>query len=215
VVSFNRVVLAGNLTRDPELRFTQSGTPGGLRPDVAQAMDPDDEEFDDFEDFDDVHDPLEGFNRAVFGVNLFLDDVLIRPVTVVYRTVVPDTAKQGVHNFLVNLSAPLSAINALLQGNPDRAGTALARFITNTVVGIGGIVDVADAAGVPPFSEDFGQTMGVHGVGPGPYLVLPVFGPANVRDAGGRVADLFLDPFSLVTFYSREARTAGGARLWP
>jgi phospholipid-binding lipoprotein MlaA len=157
-------------------------------------------------------DPIEGINRFIFSLNLFLDDILIRPVTVVYRTVLPDAAKQGVHNFLVNLEMPVTAVNALLQGKPDRAGAALARFLTNTVAGIGGLVDVAAAGGAPPFKEDFGQTLAVYGAGAGPYLMLPVLGPSNVRDASGKVVDLFLDPFSLAGFYSKDMRAFGYGR---
>lgn len=174
---------------------------GGFYFDVADAATP-----------GEPHDPIEGVNRAIFSFNLFLDDILIRPVTVVYRAVVPDPAKQGIHNFLVNLDMPVTAVNALLQGKPERAGAALGRFVTNTVAGIGGIVDVAAAAGAEPFREDFGQTLAVYGAGPGPYLVLPVLGPSNVRDTTGRVVDIFLDPFSLAAFYSRDMRNFGYAR---
>jgi phospholipid-binding lipoprotein MlaA len=148
------------------------------------------------------YDPLEGLNRAVFGVNQAVDTVVVRPVAQVYRAVVPDPLQYNVRSFLRNLRSPVIIANNLLQGDMDGAGRAFERFFINTIVGVGGIADVA--AELRPElryeSEDFGQTLAVWGVDPGPYLVLPILGPSNARDAVGTAVDALSDPVSWVLY---------------
>lgn len=141
-----------------------------------------------------VHDPLEPVNRIVFGLNEVVDFVVLRPVSLVYRTVVPPPLRTGVSNALHNWASPVIFANDLLQGEPDRAKTTLVRFLVNSTAGFGGMVDAAATAGLPRHSEDFGQTLAVWGVGSGPYLVLPLLGPSNARDAVGLAADAATHP---------------------
>lgn len=141
-----------------------------------------------------VHDPLEPVNRVVFAFNEALDIIVLRPVSLVYRTVVPQPIRVGVENALYNFASPVIFANDLLQGRPDKAKTTFIRFMVNSTAGVGGFVDAAQAAGLPRHTEDFGQTLGVWGAGPGPYLVLPILGPSNVRDSVGLAADTFMHP---------------------
>lgn len=142
-------------------------------------------------------DPLEKFNRAVWGVNMTADRIVLKPVTKVYRAVAPKPARQGIHNFLSNVTEPWSFINNLLQGKPKRAGHNLKRFLVNTTVGIGGLFDHATKMGVTPAPEDFGQTLAVWGINGGPYLVLPLLGPTTMRDAVGAAAAFEGDPVNI------------------
>jgi phospholipid-binding lipoprotein MlaA len=144
---------------------------------------------------DNENDPLEPFNRAVFQVNLFLDRLILKPVAIMYRNATPEFVRDGVDNFLANLRTPVVLANDLLQGQFEQGRLTLGRFMLNTIIGVGGLVDVGGLVGMPERrDEDFGQTLAVHGVGPGPYLMLPLLGPSNPRDAAGRVVDLAFDP---------------------
>jgi phospholipid-binding lipoprotein MlaA len=146
----------------------------------------------------DNNDPLESTNRQIFAFNMKLDRYIVKPSAEAYMDVVPEPARNGMHNFLVNLDLPVTFANDVLQGEPDRAGQTFGRFTINSTIGIGGIFDWASDMGIPDHTEDFGQTLGVYGVGEGPYLVLPFFGPDPPRDLAGQVADVFLDPFTYV-----------------
>jgi phospholipid-binding lipoprotein MlaA len=141
-------------------------------------------------------DPLEGFNRAMWGFNQGADKVVIKPVTSVYRAVAPRPVRQGVSNFFSNLTEPWSLINNLLQGKPKRAATNLRRFLINTTIGVGGVMDQASKMGVQPAPEDLGQTLATWGINAGPYLVLPLLGPSTLRDGVGTAAAGFVDPVS-------------------
>jgi phospholipid-binding lipoprotein MlaA len=143
------------------------------------------------------NDPLETINRKIFDFNVFLDDYVLVPTAKAYRTVLPQAARDSVQNFMRNLRSPLIFANDVLQGEPTRATQTLGRFMTNTLVGVGGLFDVAGHYGVPYHSEDFGQTLAVWGVPEGPYLMLPVFGPSNPRDAVGLGAEFFADPLNI------------------
>lgn len=140
-------------------------------------------------------DPLEGFNRGVWGFNRALDTVAIKPVTTVYRTVTPRPARRGLSRILSNLSEPFSMVNNILQGKPDRAFRNLERFVINSTIGVGGLADHATGFGVSPANEDFGQTLGRWGVNGGPYLVLPLLGPSTLRDGVGSGVSQFADPY--------------------
>lgn len=159
------------------------------------------------------NDPLEPVNRAVFTFNETIDGLILKPAALIYRGVVPEPVRSRVTNVLANARSPIVLANDLLQGEWRRAETTFGRFMINTIVGVGGVMDVATWAGMPEgHSEDFGQTLAVHGVGGGPYLVLPLFGPSNIRDATGRVVDIFLDPIALFAPTEvRLGRTGGEA----
>jgi len=143
-----------------------------------------------------VHDPLEPVNRGIFAVNLVADDYVIRPVAQAYRDYIPQPIRNGVHNFLTNLRSPVIMFNDALQGQGKLAGDTFARLWVNTILGLGGIMDVASDIGIPFHDADFGQTLGVWGVPAGPYLVLPILGPSDPRDTVGLVADSYADPFN-------------------
>ena len=129
-----------------------------------------------------VKDCFEGFNRASFAINQGLDKVIFKPVASVYRNL-PSPVKTGVSNSLSNLSNLLTVPNNILQGEFKKAGINTGRFVINTTVGILGFIDVANYFGFSEYEkEDYGQTLAVHGVGPGCYLVLPVLGPSTIRD---------------------------------
>ncbi|HYD17869.1 MAG TPA: VacJ family lipoprotein [Patescibacteria group bacterium] len=141
-----------------------------------------------------INDPLEGMNRGIFAFNNIVDIAIIEPVAKAYNFLLPSFFRDGVQNFMHNLRSPLIVGNQLLQGDLKGAGVATARFIINTTAGIGGLVDVASAQGLPYEPEDFGQTLAVWGLGDGFYLVLPIVGPSSLRDTGGMVADGLADP---------------------
>jgi len=135
---------------------------------------------------EDLNDPLEPVNRVIFQFNEVFQDVLLRPASKAYEAALPGKVRVGVGNVLDNLNTPVVLANDLFQGSVDRAVETVARFLINTVAGIGGIADVAGGLGTESHDEDFGQTLGKWGVGEGPYLVLPLFGPSNPRDAVGK-----------------------------
>lgn len=164
-----------------------------------------------------VHDPLEPMNRAIHGFNKVVDQALIAPTARVYRTVVPGVVRDRVSNVVRNIQEPVNMVNALIQGDVEHAFTSLWRFVLNTTLGVGGMFDFAGAnAGLEYRKEDFGQTMGRYGVGPGPYLVLPILGPSNFRDALGLAVDILTNPFSYVddegVHIARAAATGLDAR---
>ena len=129
-------------------------------------------------------DPFEPVNRKVFAFNEGFDEVVLKPAATAYKNVVPIVVQTGVSNFLSNLQNPWSSVNMVLQGRVKEGATTAARFGVNTTVGVLGVFDVADAWGMPARrSEDFGLTLDTWGVGSGPYVVLPLLGPSNVRDA--------------------------------
>ncbi len=152
----------------------------------------------DIEEIDEENDPLELFNRFAFSFNLALDTFIFKPGAATYRFLLPVEVRDSVRNALRNLSTPVVLANDLLQGELDRAETTLVRFFVNSTVGLLGLFDVAADWGYPYHDEDFGQTLAVHGVGEGFYLVLPVLGPSNPRDGIGRLVDTFLDPLTYV-----------------
>lgn len=143
---------------------------------------------------EDPRDPLESFNRAIFAFNDGLDAVLIRPVAKGYETVLPGPVRTGIGNFYNNIGDLFISVNSLLQGKPADAVGDAARFVFNSTFGIAGIFDVATEMGIEKHEEDFGQTFGRWGAGPGAYLVLPIYGPRNVRDAFGLALDASVDP---------------------
>ncbi|NTU76555.1 MAG: VacJ family lipoprotein, partial [Alphaproteobacteria bacterium] len=136
-----------------------------------------------------VNDPFETVNRTIFDVNDFLDRLLIRPLAELYRATVPPPLRDRLAGIMKNMSEPVVFANNLLQAEVTKAGTTLGRFLTNTTLGAGGMFEVANEFGLPRQTGDFGQTLYVWGFEPGPYLVLPLFGPSNIRDAIGLGVD--------------------------
>jgi phospholipid-binding lipoprotein MlaA len=148
-------------------------------------------------------DPLEVYNRHVFDFNDRVDRAVFKPVAQTYETVLPEPVRDCINNAFRNIGEPVNAINELLQGKPEAAMVGLSRLFWNSTVGLGGCFDVAAMAGAPRSVEDFGQTLGVWGFGPGAYFVLPLLGPSSVRDTFGRVFDfLKTDPL----WYMQEIR---------
>ncbi|MBL0943162.1 MAG: VacJ family lipoprotein [Hydrogenophaga sp.] len=146
----------------------------------------------------DPRDPLEPFNRQVQRFNDAADEAVFKPVATAYVKVTPSPVRTGVNNFFSNLGDLWSAVNAGLQLRPRESGENLMRFGVNTVLGFGGLLDIASEAGIPRSRIDFGQTMGRWGVPSGPYVVWPLLGPSTARDSVGMVADAAGDPVAYV-----------------
>lgn len=147
-----------------------------------------------------VYDPWEGFNRSMYKFNYQFDRFVFLPAVRSYKFITPDLLETGVHNFFLNVGEITNFMNAVLQAKPKSSGVTLSRFVINTTIGIGGLFDPATAMGLERRPEDFGQTLGRWGAGDGPYLVLPIFGPSNLRDTTGLLADSLafaaIDPFN-------------------
>ncbi|MEX2648053.1 MAG: VacJ family lipoprotein [Alphaproteobacteria bacterium] len=192
-------------------------------PEVVESVPVDQADAGPIEDFADVEplaspgelvdDPIEEFNRVVFTLNDAVDTLVLRPIAAVYGFAVPLVAKQAVADFYRNLKAPVVFANDLFQGNvTDGAAVTLGRFLVNSTIGVAGLIDMAGRFGLPWHDADFGQTLYAYGVGPGPYLVLPLFGPSTARDAVGTAADSFLDPLGyILPFGARLGLNAGKA----
>ncbi|MHC4805398.1 MAG: MlaA family lipoprotein [Planctomycetota bacterium] len=197
--SSTRVVEA-SADRQHVLIDANNVTPASDSPDGSPA----DEDFDLLEEELDeqvveVDDPLEPLNRLMFGVNDALYFWVAKPVVQVYKDVTPEPARIGVRNFFHNLTTPIRFANCLLQGKGDSANTELSRFVVNTIEGVLGFGDPAkDKQGLEPVEEDLGQTLAVHGIDNGFYIVLPLLGPSTLRDSAGLVGDLFLNPVAYV-----------------
>lgn len=143
-------------------------------------------------------DPWENWNRKVFAFNEGLDRTVLKPVATAYVDIVPRPLRKGVDNFFANAADAWSAVNNVLQAKPQPAFEDVVRFGTNTVLGLGGVLDIASEFGLEHHYEDFGRTLGHWGVGPGPYVVLPLFGPSTVRDTVALPLDWAASPAQLV-----------------
>jgi phospholipid-binding lipoprotein MlaA len=143
-------------------------------------------------------DPYEGFNRKMWSFDETLDKNLMKPVAKGYIKVMPHPVRSGLHNALSNVTEPFSFINALLQAKPHRALRTFGRFMINSTLGIGGLMDVAGKDGLKQAPEDLGQTFAVWGVKKSPYLVLPLYGPTTIRDGAGTIASQWVDPYRIV-----------------
>jgi phospholipid-binding lipoprotein MlaA len=137
-----------------------------------------------------VNDPWEPMNRSVFSFNTALDNAVIKPVATVYQTVLPKPVRTGVNNFFGNLKDVWSFANNVLQFKGAAAVDSAMRVSVNTFLGLGGVLDIASEAGIERHTQNFGQTLGYWGMGPGPYLVLPVLGPSTLRDTAALPVDL-------------------------
>ncbi len=170
------------------------------------AGDPDDFLLFDEAEVVEVYDPLEPFNRLMFGFNDIVYFYLAKPVARGWRFVAPEPLRVSVRNVFDNLKAPVRMVNAGLQGKFSTAGTEFKRFMTNSTLGIGGMFDPAkEHFNLQPTIEDTGQTLGFYGMGPGPYLVLPLLGPSSIRDSIGAVADTNLDLTWYIWGYEKSA----------
>ena len=136
-----------------------------------------------------AYDPWEPMNRRIYNFNAVFDEYVFLPVVRAYEFVLPNFAQTGVSNFFNNLTEINNLMNSLLQFKIVKVFNTIGRIAMNTTVGLGGLIDVGTYEGVKREDEDFGQTLGFYGLGPGPYLVLPVLGPSDVRDTGGLVVD--------------------------
>lgn len=144
-------------------------------------------------------DPWESFNRPIFVFNDTLDTYALKPLAQGYQYVTPDPVEDGVSNVFDNLGDVKNLANDLLQGKFEEAGVDTARVLFNSTIGLLGIFDVASKMDLKRSDEDFGQTLGSWGVGSGPYLMLPFFGPSTVRDAFGKVPDNYVEPYRYVS----------------
>ena len=185
---------------------------------IASASDDVKTDSDDFETTvveDEIYDPFEGVNRAIFSFNNAADKVILEPVAKGYKKL-PSPIQSGVGNFINNLKLPLAAVNQLLQGQGKNAIESTGRFIVNSTLGIFGLIDIADDIGLDQKQEDFGQTLATWGVGDGFYIVLPLFGPSNLRDTTGMVMTMMNDPINAYATTQGESwaipmRTAANA----
>lgn len=148
-----------------------------------------------------ISDPIEGVNRRMYRFNALTDEYVLLPVVHVYDRYTPGFVRSGVRNFFSNLGEITTFTNSVLQLKPKSSAVTASRFVINSTVGLAGLFDPATPLGLEQRDEDFGQTLGHYGVGAGPYVVLPFFGPSDLRDAGGLAADqgLFyvLDPLQI------------------
>lgn len=143
-----------------------------------------------------ILDPLEGINRAFFGINEIVDMVIVTPTVTIWTAVIPVPVRDGVSNVFNNLDDLYAGINHVLQGNGAQAAIDFQRVAVNTTIGLGGLFDVGTKMGLQKVYGDFGQTLGVWGASPGPYLILPLLGPSNLRETVGRGFRIATDPRS-------------------
>ncbi|MDN5850128.1 MAG: VacJ family lipoprotein [Nitrococcus sp.] len=145
-----------------------------------------------------VYDPLEPMNRKIFAFNEQLDRYVLHPAAQAWEYITPAFVRESVGNFFSNVTYPGVVINDILQGKTGDAGRNLLRFVVNSTLGIGGLLDPASAMGLRAQPEDFGQTFAAWGSGPGPYLVLPLLGPSNFRDTAGLPGDFYSNALTFI-----------------
>ena len=150
------------------------------------------------------HDPWEKTNRDIFDFDVRVDHAVARPIARGYRSVVPEPVRDGIHNALNNLNAPVVLANDVLQGDGGKAINTVGRIVINSTVGIGGLIDVASKIGIPGHDNDFGITLGKNGIAEGSYLVLPFAGPLPPRDLLGTGVDVAFDPLTYVRFHGKD-----------
>ena len=150
------------------------------------------------------NDPWERTNRDIFDFDVKLDHAVARPIAKGYNKAVPQPVRDGIHNAVTNLNAPVVLANDVLQGDGDKAANTFGRIVINSTVGIGGLIDVASKIGIPQHENDFGITLGKGGVAEGSYLVLPFAGPLPPRDLIGTGVDVALDPLTWIKFHGRD-----------
>lgn len=191
------ITLEKSIPRSTESSSSIETAQGTLRSsqDVEDYEDMEDPFAGDSEDIPILTDPLEGYNRWMFGVNETIYDNVLEPVARGYRDTVHENLRLGIKNLFSNAMAPVKLVSSLLQLDFEKSGRVIARTLINTTFGIGGIADVAgEEYQIEDVSEDFDQALGSYGIPTGPYVVLPIFGPSTARNIVGRAADGFLSP---------------------
>ena len=181
----------------------------------ADRVNTDSEDFETTTIEDEIYDPFEPVNRAIFSFNNVADRIVLEPISKGYKKL-PSPIQSGINNILSNLRAPLVVVNQLLQGQAENAVQSSGRFVVNSTVGVFGLFDVAEKIGLEEKEEDYGQTLATWGVGDGFYIVLPLFGPSNLRDTSGMVLTMLTDPINAYAVSEGEAwlvpmRTAANA----
>lgn len=154
------------------------------------------------------NDPWEKTNRTFFDFDMKLDHSVARPVAKGYRDVVPEFARNGIHNALTNLNSPVVLANDALQGDSEKFSKTLGRMVINSTIGIAGLIDVATQLGVPYHDNDFGITLGKAGAAEGSFLVLPFAGPKPPRDLVGSAVDNLFDPLTYARWHGKDTQTA-------
>jgi phospholipid-binding lipoprotein MlaA len=150
------------------------------------------------------NDPWENSNRDIFAFDIKVYNGVARPIAEAYISIVPEPVREGVHNFLTNLSSPIVLANDVLQADGDKVGNTAARIVINSTIGLGGVIDVASKIGIPKHDNDFGITLGKAGVAEGSYLVLPFYGPLPPRDLVGTGVDVLFDPLTYASFHGSD-----------
>ena len=145
--------------------------------------------------YDQIYDPLEPINRAILGFNFFIDDIAISPIVKTYKFIAPDPVEKGVSNFFGNLKEPIRAISFIFQGEFLKSLNSAGRFSVNTITSLG-TFDLASRVGMTKNETDIGLTLAKGGISSGPYLVLPILGPSNLRDLSGDIVEFVIDPVS-------------------
>lgn len=170
---------------------------------TMQNDDSDDELFDDFEEeleIEEIHDPFNSYNRVMTSLNDSLYEYLFIPIAKGYNRVLHEEIRKSISNFFKNLYFPVRVTNNILQGKLTNASEETGRFLINSSIGLLGLFDPAKSQfNLYEHNEDFGQTLGFYGVGPGAHIVLPLFGPSNIRDSISLIPDSFLSPIDYRT----------------
>jgi phospholipid-binding lipoprotein MlaA len=180
------------------MRQTETAAPSsipGPAPDTGLRLD---DNTDSGTDSGEISDPWEPMNRIFFSFNETIDLVLLRPIAIGYDFIMPGPVKTSVRRFFLNLDAPVILANDLLQGDLRDAGVTVSRFGINSTIGVLGLFDPAASFGLDRHHADFGQTLHSYNVGAGPYLVLPLLGPASTRGGVGKVVDIFFQPLTYI-----------------
>ncbi len=151
-----------------------------------------------------AHDPWEKTNRDIFAFDIWVHRNIANPVDDAYRAVIPEPAREGVHNVISNLHEPIVLANDVLQGDVNNGLETLGSIVINSTVGLGGLIDVAGKIGIPRHDNDFGITLGQNGIQEGSYLVLPLIGPMPPRDLLGSAVDGAFDPFTYARFSAKS-----------
>jgi phospholipid-binding lipoprotein MlaA len=150
------------------------------------------------------HDPWEATNRDTFAFDVWVEHNVAGPVDDGYRAVVPEPAREGIHNITTNMHEPIVLANDVLQGDGKKTVSTLGRIVINSTIGLGGLIDVAGRIGMPYHDNDFGITLGQNGIAEGSYLVLPLVGPLPPRDLLGSAVDGVFEPFNYARFPGRH-----------
>jgi phospholipid-binding lipoprotein MlaA len=202
LLSFSLIVLSGCAASRP-----QEGAEPAKRQ-MLDVMDPNDRSL-----VSDTYDPWEGYNRRMYDLNARFDRYIFSPAAEGYKRVFPGFVRSSVHNFMRNIREILNIYNAALQFRFRTAGRSTGRFLVNSTVGIAGLLDPASEMGLYYQREDFGQTLGVWGVGPGPYFVLPLLGPSTLRDAFGFGVDYAV--WYYVDLFGYRSWASDQPLVWP